>query len=332
MTNETVRTNPTQTIDVSFSTYVKDRKALMGTHIAGGIPDYAYGIDHILSQKIKAMPGVYKIFKALTSHAVPKMKQECNLKHLRVGASQYPHIYEQVKDCARILGIGIPEVFIMSGVGVLNAETIASEDDAPVMVLTSALVDRLTPGEIKTVIGHECGHIHNNHAINKTAIDLILGDMAVEIPIPIAKEISILVSNLVNRALHAAISSWSRAAEVTADRAGLICADDFNDAITAECKLLYGAAFTHEDINIDVILKQYDRLRSTPVRMLELEDSHPSSVRRILAIKEFMSSEILYKWRPELKTAGMELIGKQELDARCEKYISITKSGKRRKQ
>jgi Zn-dependent protease with chaperone function len=331
MTNETVKINPTQKIDVSFSAYVGTRKALVGAHMVGGIPDYAYGVDHMLMQKMKAMPGVYKLFKALTNQWVPRFKQICNLDCLKVGPSQHPHIYEQVKECARTLGIGIPEVFIRSDAGVINAETVASEDDAPVMVLTSGLVERFTPGEIKTVIGHECGHIHNNHTIYRTAANIILDNMLINIPIPVIKELGTIVSGLANRALHAALSSWSRAAEVTADRAGLICADDFNDAITAECKLLYGATFTQEDINVDAILKQYDRLRSTSVRMLELETSHPSSVRRILAMKEFMNSDALYKWRPELKIAGMELIGKQELDARCEKYISVLKSEKRRK-
>jgi Zn-dependent protease with chaperone function len=319
MTNETVRTNPTSALDVNFPAYISGRKAAVGAHLIDGVPDYAYGIDYTLMRKMNAIPVAYKFFKALTNTEVPIRKEEYNLKYLKVGPSQYPRIYEQVKECARLLGIGIPEVFIKPDVAELNAETIASEDSAPVMVLTSALVERLTPGELKTVIGHECGHIHNNHSIYKTAADIL-----------VSGAINTLSWGLADRVLRIALNSWSRAAEVTADRAGLICADDFNDAITAECKLLYDAPFTQDDINIDAILKQYDRMRSTSIRMLELNNSHPGSVRRILAMKEFMNSEVLYKWRPEHKKAGMELIGKQELDARCEKYISVTQSGRRR--
>jgi hypothetical protein len=64
---------------------------------------------------------------------------------------------------------------------------------------------------------------------------------------------------------------------------------------------------------------------------LEIEYDHPLPIRRIFAIKEFLNSETLYSWRPEWKTEGMNLINKQELDARCEKYVSVAKSDKRRK-
>ena len=32
-------------------------------------------------------------------------------------------------------------------------------------MIHSSLYERLTPGELKTVIGHECGHIHNMHGV-----------------------------------------------------------------------------------------------------------------------------------------------------------------------
>jgi hypothetical protein len=101
------------------------------------------------------------------------------------------------------------------------------------------------------------------------------------------------------------------------------------DIISADLKFMYGSTLNRNDVNIEAALKQYEAMRSTPVRLLELESSHPTAIRRIFAEKEFMNSEVLYKWRPEWKTPDMKLINKQELDARCEKYISVIKSEKR---
>jgi len=315
--------NPTDNIDVSFSSYLKTRKLLTEAHMKRGIPDYAYAMDYAMRKKIHALPGAYAFFKALTSQFVPLFKQQINLDCLRVGPSQFSDVYEQAVECARVLGIGIPSVYIENNL-TLNAYTIATEDDAPMIVIHSGLLERLTPGELKAVIGHECGHIHNNHGIYRIAALVILESLAMTVP-----TVSLII-DLLSAPIRLALMAWSRASEVTCDRAGIICCDDPRDALMVNAKFLYGAAFNREDINIEAVLKQYDMLRSTPVRMLELAGAHPIPVRRIFAAQSFLDSEVLYSWRPDWKEPGRTLISKQELDARCEKYIGVVKSGKRR--
>ena len=83
-----IKYNPTEDIDVSFNSYVSSRQRVYTTHLEGGIPDYAFACDYTLRQKIKAMPGIYPFFKALTSTYVPRQKQQINMSGLRVGADQ----------------------------------------------------------------------------------------------------------------------------------------------------------------------------------------------------------------------------------------------------
>jgi len=321
--NILVRVNPTESMDLRFSTYVANRKAKTEYHMEAGVPDYAYGADYATRQKIHAIPGAFAFFKALTNQFVPQMRQQINLQGLKVGPTQFSDVYEKVVDCARILGIGIPTVFILND-NTLNAVSYAMEDDEPLIVINSGLLERVSPGELKAVIGHECGHSHNNHTLYTLALDLIMQSLIINIPI--ARQILTFAT----MPLQLALSTWSRAAEVTADRAAVICCDDPRDALTVNAKLMYGAAFDRADVNLDAVLKQYDALRETPVRYLEITQSHPASVRRIFAEQDFLDSEVLYSWRPEWKQPGMKLISKQELDARCKKYISVTRSEKRR--
>lgn len=318
--------NPTDTIDISFRKYVDNRTSSSAVHLVNGIPDYAYGPDFVLREKLRALPGAFPFFKAITNQYVPYMKQTLNMECLRVGPEQFPEVHKMTQDCAMRLGIGLPTVYIYPEPAIINAYTMATEDDSPIIVIHSSLLERFTPGELKAVIGHECGHIHNNHSIYNTAANIILNAMAMGLPI-----LRQLMS-LLSMPLRYAIQAWSRAAEVTCDRAGVICSDDINDELTSKAKFMYGAAFDSGEVNLDAVLKQYDMLRSTPVRLLELESTHPVPVRRIFAVMEFMNSELLYDWRPEWRTPGQELINKQELDARCEQYVGVIKSKKTSKR
>jgi len=319
-----IKTNPTQNLNVNFETYVKERQKQSNAHMDVGIPDYAYASDYIIRQKIKSMPGVYPFFKAVTSQLVPVMKQQTNLAALKVGPNQFPEIYKMTEECARLLGIGVPTVFIQPNLGEFNAYSIAFDDESPAIILNSSVVERLTSDELKTIIGHECGHIHNNHGIFNTAASIILGTAIGSIPL------SQQIIQLLSTPLRLMFSAWSRAAEVTCDRAGIICANNPEDIVNAFAKMLSGAVLTKNEVNIEAVMKQYDMLRATPVRLLELEYSHPTTVRRIFAVKEFMNSDVLYRWRPEWKEPGKKLFTKQELDARCEKFINVIDSKKGR--
>jgi Zn-dependent protease with chaperone function len=321
------RSNPTDIIDVRFNEYVKERKTVTDVHMEKGVPNYAFGNDYSLQRKIKAIPGAFPLAKSIANYVVPLYKQMLNLESLKAGPKQFPDIYRMVVDCSRTLGIGIPTTFIKNDTE-MNAYAYATEDDAPLIVLTSGLVERLTPGEVKYVIGHECGHIHNNHVTFKIAADLILTTGMLGGVIALPGLIPML--QLATLPMRFAFRAWSRAAEITADRAGVICSDNMEDVISATAKFMYGGTFNRNEIDLDTLYKQYERMRETSVRLLEIDSTHPASTRRIFAAKEFMNSDILYKWRPEWKQPGINFLSKQELDLRCNKIISVTKRKKKR--
>ncbi|PKM52198.1 MAG: peptidase M48 Ste24p [Firmicutes bacterium HGW-Firmicutes-7] len=313
--------NPTDDVDISFKNYVNTRQKSFATHMINGVPDYSFSLDFKLRQKINAAPGMFQFFKAVNKYLVPYMKQQYNLSCIAVGPNQYSDIYEMGQECARKLGIGVPQIFVQPDIAVLNAFTYASDDSAPIIVVTSELIERLTPGELKTVIGHECGHIHNNHGIYNAAGSVILNTATVGAIalIPGLQQVLKFVTTGVRWMFY----SWIRAAEVTCDRAGAICSNCIEDVSRTDAKLGFGGAKSLEHINIEEYIKQIDQMMATPVRFLEMERTHPLTAKRILANKVFESCDVLYTWRPEWKMPDMNLISKEEADKRCESFISV---------
>ncbi len=281
----------------------------------------AFPMDYTLRQKINAIPGIFKLFKAITEYYVPLQKQEYNLDCIAVGPNQYPNIYKMGEECARRLGIGVPQIFIQDDIATFNAFTIATNDTQPMVVLTTAIVERLSENELKTIIGHECGHIQNNHGIYTIAAQMMAGTLTAGISsIPGLQQLIWLFS-LSTKLLF---NNWSRCAEVTCDRAGMICSDNSNDAVIAMSKLAFSGSKALENMNIDEFIKQIDRTRDSVIRFKEFLYDHPITSKRVLANKMFQECEVLYSWRPEWKKAEMTTKTKTEIDKQCESFISVT--------
>ena len=64
----------------------------------------------------------------------------------------------------------------------MNAMTFGTNDDAFILV-HSALVDHFDDEELLSVIGHECGHIHNDHVVYLTTLHLPAHDGAAVLPL-----------------------------------------------------------------------------------------------------------------------------------------------------
>lgn len=303
--------SPLDKIDINFTHYVDRRKTLENKHMVNGIPDYAFALDNELREKLKSIPGFYSISKKICTTIVSRQIQMINQQGLAVGPNQFPEIYEMGVDCARRLGIGVPNIFVVNDTSI-NAYTIAGDDVSPIIVLHSGIMERMTQGELKCVIGHECGHIHNQHLVYKIVLDAILNS---------AKGTLGIILSAANIAL---MQFWTRAGEITADRAALICADSVDDATNVNKKLIYGAAMnTSYEVNIEALRQQLEETFSNPTRIMEIMSDHPNSIRRVLADKEFEECEVFYQWRPELKKPGMTTRTKEATDQRCSKLVNI---------
>lgn len=196
------------------------------------------------------------------------------------------------------------------------------DDVEPIIVIHSGLYERFTSGELKCVIGHECGHIHNMHGVYNVLGNILMVTGAIG-----SAMISTQLLNLLTMGSQLALYAWSRAAEVTCDRAGMICCDRVEDAYNVNAKFTYGAAFGEHSVNLEALSRQLEENMTSIARLDELACDHPAAVRRIAAEMEFARSEVFYRWRPELKEAGKAVFTREETDERCRRYIDVSRKG-----
>lgn len=327
--------SPLSDINCSFAEYVARRKAKLSAHMDGhGLPDYAYVQDYEYRKKIDAIPGLYKNARRLLAPRMQQEYQHYNLNGVAAGPTQFNQIYEMGVDCARVLGIGIPKILIIPGIpdpstGTLdefNACAYAFEDQEPLILVTSLMAQRMTPGELKCIIGHECGHIHNGHVVYMYLATLLLSiGLNGVLSLPGLRQLAGLLSSSTTLLM----SMWQRAAEVSADRAAMLCCESLEDAYGATKKMMYSGAHLENQVDVsmdlDSLRKQLEMAESTPNRFLELYRSHPIPLRRLFAQMEFAKCETLYSWRPDLKKPGLQMRSREGVDKTCESIIGIVK-------
>jgi len=315
-------TNPTVSVDLDFGHYLEVRDRQSAAHEVRGIPDYAFSLDQKLRQQLMVMGPVRSIAQALVSWSDPIFQQLHLMQSIEVGPQQYPNIYELGKDCAHRLGIGVPQIFIQSS-SESNAYTIATDDIAPIIVLSSQIAESFTSEELKFIIGHECGHIHNLHGVYNTVIEIMTNQLAKGILHSIPTEG--VLDWFVQGGLTIFFKRWSRCAEITCDRAGLICCGNLETTELALVKLITGGGNSLKQINIDKFLEQDGKNTSTPIKLLELFSTHPLIPKRINALRLFAECNVFHSWQPEAKTADVR--SKQETDNLCEQAIRVMPKG-----
>jgi Zn-dependent protease with chaperone function len=133
-----------------------------------------------------------------------------------------------------------------------------------------------------------------------------------------------VIVSLVETALPASLSyvfgRWHRCAEITCDRAGLICGGDLQAALGAEGKLRTGGAALLKGFNPEEYAKQMEQMKGSPVRLLEAFRTHPMGPARVESMRLFSECEVLFRWRPEMR-GDIEPRSKEDVDRACESLL-----------
>jgi Zn-dependent protease with chaperone function len=281
-------------IDLSFARYVAARRA-------AGQPEepragYAYGGDQQVRMALDRLAPVTLAVDATLRLWQALGKNQILGSAALVGEKQFPALHAIVRRCAETLQMRPPAVYVAARGSI---RTLGPAEEALVLI-GSGLVDSLSEPELRFVIGRECGHIQNCHSSYLTALYFVSGKAG-------------RVVRWVSRPAVLALNGWSRRAEITADRAGLLCAADLEVAVNVLVKRELGAKVFGQ-IDVEDYLRQLASDQGGVGRFEELLGTAPYLPKRVEALRLFARTA---------RFLGGPGLSREECDARVGELLAV---------
>src|SRR5258708_27223875 len=212
--------------------------------------DYIHPADAKDLAALKAIPGVESALKKLLAWTGESaIRVSFMASAVKVTDKQCPDLNEKLKIACKTLGVDVPDMFVQQN-PVVNAFTGGVEK--PIIVLHSALVERLNDEETLAVISHEVGHIHAEHVLYLTAARLI--EFALNRSIAALLPGAEIIKLIVSLGIASALLAWARRAELSCDRAALLVTQDAH-VIGRTMMKLAGGTFASK-IDYELFLEQ----------------------------------------------------------------------------
>jgi Zn-dependent protease with chaperone function len=247
---------------------------------------YEHPVDRGALATLRMVPGFAEVLRALSGFFHERGERlKAVGSAIRVGPTQYPELDRLRLECAEILDIDpVPEMFVARNPKA-NATTLGM--DEPFIVLNTGLVELFDTDGMRFVIGHEMGHILSGHAVYRTMMVRLINLQLSMSWMP--------VSAIGLRAINAALSEWYRKAELSCDRAGLLCAQDPRAAL--ETHIVMAGGLRPADVDIPAFLQQAaeyssgEDVRDSLLKLRHTETlSHPLAVVRAAQLQQWAAS------------------------------------------
>jgi Zn-dependent protease with chaperone function len=245
---------------------------------------YEHPADRAATAALKAVPMLDTVVRKLIEWQYERAMRQMFLSNsVRVGERQLPDLWSHHLAVCRILDMPRTYDLYVTDTIVPNALAIGSQN--PIVVFGTPLLGRLGPGEQRAVLAHEVAHILSDHVLYTTALQILLR-LGGNVPFPLG---------IPALAVRAVLLEWSRAAELSCDRAEALVVRD----PTIVCRgLMALAGGMHADkLNLDAFLTQAreyedwddpsDRVRRF---FYEINSTHPYAVRRVAEVMKWVQS------------------------------------------
>lgn len=202
---------------------------------------------------------------------------------VRVTDTQYPWVHERLLTVCDILDVDDPPELYVSQTPLVNAGAVGL--DRPFIVLNSSTIEVLDQDEIEAVIGHEVGHILSGHALYRTMLFILLRFTFTRYPL----------AGIAVRPILYGLLEWSRKAELSCDRAGVLATQQPRVMMSALMKIAGGSR--GEDLDLDAFIAQSDEyleggdtLDGIYKMLAALGTTHPFAVVRVAELRNWIDS------------------------------------------
>ncbi len=254
------------------------------------VDEFRHPLDQRATDALKRIPGLDKAMAKLLEIGLERLFYIDNVaSNLRVTPKMFPRLHRSLLWATKILDVAEPEMYVTVD-PVPNAWTYGHTK--PFITVTSGLIDMMTDEELFFVIGHEVGHIKGGH--------VLYGTMARNIAAVVALigQATLGIGSLLFQGLVVGLLEWFRCAELTCDRAALLCVQDLEPARDTFMKLAGGTTRLAAEMDREEFLRQireYEEVdRSTLDRayklLLTVNRSHPFAMQRAKELETWFGS------------------------------------------
>jgi len=170
-----------------------------------------------------------------------------------------------IRECGIILGLrSLPRSYLLKSDKPLAFTFGTGKSDY--LFLSSGLLDLLDDRELRAAIGHELGHVKCGHSIYHTIAGVLTSGIELSLGL-----MGGVLSSISSPMLRLMLLSWHRDSEISADRAGLIVANDPGKVIS--------------------LLRKLHREPPEPGELLgEILSTHPTYEDRVKRLSEYYRS------------------------------------------
>ncbi len=212
-----------------------DRRILTGLKAE----DFVSDADRWALDKLKKVPLLPLVIRKFHEVGFDRWFYCMNMSmSVRVGPKQYPTLFNMLEESCKVLDMPVPELYLSNN-PIPNA--FAGGVERPYITLRSGIVHNMTDEQLYHIIGHELGHIKAEHILYFN-VGAVLASL-----LELLGRRTLGTTDVASTALILAFYEWSRQAEFSADRAGLLVTQSLDVSLDAEIALTAGVTrFSHE--------------------------------------------------------------------------------------
>jgi len=212
---------------------------------------YEHPADRAATAALKSVPMLDTVVRRLIEFQYERAFRQVLLANsVKLGADQLPDVYRGYERALEALDL--PETYDLYLTQFPFANAAAVGSGKPMVVLNSELLQLLDEDELRGVLGHEVGHILSDHVLYRTALLILLQMTTTVSALPILGGLPLL-------AVRTALLEWSRAPELSADRAAVLVTRD--PLVICRVLMVLAAGLDSRRLNLDAFLRQATEYR-----------------------------------------------------------------------
>jgi Zn-dependent protease with chaperone function len=247
---------------------------------------YEHPADRAATAALQSIPGLDAVVRKLIELRYERaFRQSLLASAVRVGPDQLADVWSSWEEVAATLDLpGSYDVYLTQ-FPVANAAAVGSEK--PMVIVNSAAISLFDEEELQTVLAHEAGHILSDHVFYRTALLIVLQ------LVPLGRAPSL--AGLPLLAIRSALLEWSRAAELSSDRAATLVNRD--PVVTSRTLMVLAGGVSSKRLDVNAFLRQaqdyheWDSAWDRVSRLItELNLTHSYPVRRVAELMAWVRS------------------------------------------